>query len=319
MSAQSRTTLYPAIAPYRDDLLETGDGHTLYYCECGNPQGEPVLIVHGGPGGGCNATMRRFHDPTHYRIILLDQRGCGRSQPYASLENNTTWHLVSDLELLRKRLGIARWQLFGGSWGSTLALTYAFCHPERVSSMILRGIFLVRQSELSWFYQEGCSRIFPEAWDAFVRVIPEAERGCMISAYHRRLIGSDLRTQSQAAEAWSTWEGTTLALVPDLARIRSFATPTYALAFARIECHYFVNRGFFAEDGEILTRAGSFAGIPGIIVHGQYDVVTPVRSAFDLHAAWPSAELRIPPRSGHAMIEMDTVGELVRATRAFAQ
>lgn len=317
MSSRERLTLYPPREIHNDGFLATGDGHSLYYAECGAPDGAPVLIVHGGPGGGCNPAMRRFHDPRHYRIILLDQRGCGRSTPNASIENNTTWHLVADMEQLRHHLGIERWQLFGGSWGSTLSLAYAEKHPERVSGLILRGIFLLRDSELHWFYQDGASALFPEAWEAFERPIPLDERGDMIQAYHKRLCHPDPAIHGPAAEAWSVWEGTTLSLIEDPARVRAFANPAYALAFARIECHYFVNKGFLAEDGALLKGAGRLAGIPGVIVHGRYDVVTPVRNAWDLKQAWPAAELRIVADAGHAMTEPGIVHELVRATTLF--
>lgn len=317
MSSRDRLSLYASLDPFNEGFLDTGDGHKIYFAECGNPAGAPAVIVHGGPGGGSNPTMRRFHDPRHYRIVLFDQRGCGRSLPNAAIENNTTWHLVEDMERLRQRLGIARWQLFGGSWGSTLALAYAVTHPERVSSLVLRGIFLLRRSELAWFYQDGASRLFPEAWEAFEQIIPEDERGDMIGAYYRRLTDPDPAVHLPAAEAWSVWEGTTLSLVEDAARVRAFANPGYALAFARIESHYFVNRGFFAEDGALLKQAHRLTGLPGVIVHGRYDVVTPVRSAWDLSRAWPGAELRIVPDAGHAMTEPGIIHELVRATREF--
>lgn len=317
MSSRNRHTLYPPLDPFNEGFLETGDGHKIYFAQCGNPEGAPALVVHGGPGGGSNPAMRRFHDPEHYRIVLFDQRGCGRSLPNAAIVNNTTWHLVEDMERLRVRLGIARWQLFGGSWGSTLALAYAVTYPERVSALILRGVFLLRQSELAWFYQDGASRLFPEAWNNFERLIPEAERGDMIGAYYRRLTDPDPAIHRPAAEAWSVWEGTTLSLIEDPVRVRAFANPGYALAFARIETHYFVNRGFFAEDGALLKQVHRLAGIGGVIVHGRYDVVTPLRSAWDLSRAWPGAELRIVPDAGHAMTETGTIHELVRATREF--
>jgi proline iminopeptidase len=317
MSARDRLTLYPPRDIHREGMLDTGDGQEIYFSECGNPKGVPVLIVHGGPGGGTNPTMRRFHDPEHYRIVLLDQRGCGRSTPNAALENNTTWHLVADMERVREHLGIARWHLFGGSWGSTLALAYAETHPERVAALVLRGIFLLRKSELAWFYQDGCKALFPEAWEAFERVIPPVERGDMIGAYHKRLTHADPRVRLEAAEAWSVWEGTTLSLIEDPARVRSFANPAYALAFARIECHYFFNGGFFKRDGALLEEAHRLLGIPGVIVHGRYDVVTPVRSAWDLKKVWGGAELRIVPDAGHAMTEPGIIHELVLATRKF--
>jgi proline iminopeptidase len=315
MSIHERLTLYPSLEPYRSGTLDVGDGHSMYFEECGNPEGEPALLVHGGPGGGSNPTMRRFHDPNHYRIILFDQRGCGRSTPNASLDANTTWHLVADMERLREHLQIARWQLFGGSWGSTLALAYAETHPQRVESLILRGIFLVRRAELEWFYQEGCSWIYPDAFAPYQEVIPPAERGDMIAAYYRRLTDNDPRVRLAAAKAWSVWEASTLSLLQDVERIRNFGADAYALTFARIECHYFINGGFFASDDQLLADAGRLQGIPGTIVHGRYDVVTPVKNAWDLKRVWPTAELRIVADAGHAMSETGIAHELVSATR----
>lgn len=315
MTVHERLALYPALEPYRTGMLDVGDGHTVYFEECGNPQGEPALLVHGGPGGGSNPTMRRFHDPNHYRIILFDQRGCGRSTPNASLEANTTWHLVADMERLREHLEIEHWQLFGGSWGSTLALAYAETHPQRVASLILRGIFLVRRAELEWFYQEGCSWIYPDAFAPYQQVIPPAERGDMIAAYYRRLTDPDTQVRLTAAKAWSVWEASTLSLLQDAERIRHFGADAYAIAFARIECHYFVNGGFFASDDQLLADAGRLRDIPGTIVHGRYDVVTPVKNAWDLKRAWPTAELRIVADAGHAMSEPGIAHELVSATR----
>lgn len=317
MSARERLPLYSPLEPYRQGRIATGDGHDVYFEECGNPHGEPALIVHGGPGGGSNPAMRRYHDPQQYRIVLFDQRGCGRSTPNASLADNTTWHLVADMELLRRHLGIERWQLLGGSWGSTLALAYAETHPGRVTGLILRGVFLLRRRELEWFYQEGCSWIYPDAWEAFERVIPSAERGDMIRAYHKRLTDPDPKVQLIAAKAWSVWEGSTLALLQDPERIRQFAIDSYALAFARIECHYFINSGFFQRDGQLLAQAGALRDIPGTIIHGRYDVVTPVKNAWDLKRVWPRADLRIVPDAGHAMTEPGIVHELVSATRSF--
>jgi proline iminopeptidase len=317
MTMHERLTLYPPLEPYRNGFMDVGDGHTMYFEECGNPRGQPVLLVHGGPGGGSNPTMRRFHDPSHYRIILFDQRGCGRSTPNASIEANTTWHLVADMERLREALHIERWQLFGGSWGSTLALAYAESHPERVTSLILRGIFLVRRAELEWFYQQGCSWIYPDAFAAYESVIPAAERGDMISAYHKRLTDPDPAVRLNAAKAWSVWEGSTLSLLQDPERMRNFGADAYAIAFARIECHYFVNAGFFASDGQLLTDAVRLHDIPGTMIHGRYDVVTPVKNAWDLKAAWPRAELRIVADAGHAMSEPGITHELVSATRRY--
>jgi proline iminopeptidase len=295
--------------------MAVGGGHEIYYEQSGNPNGIPVVVVHGGPGGGSNPTMRRCHDPHRYRISLFDQRGCGRSTPHASLEQNTTWDLVADMERLRERLKIERWQLFGGSWGSTLSLAYAETHPERVTSIILRGIFLLRRIELDWFYTDGASWLFPDAFEKYLAEIPEAERGDMISAYYKRLTHPDRDVQVSAAKAWSVWEGSTLSLFEDPDRVRHFANEIYALAFARIECHYFFNTGFFDSDGQLLKNAHRLANIPGVIVHGRYDVCTPFRNAWDLHKAWPRSELRMVPDAGHAMTEPGIVHELVSATR----
>lgn len=313
----SKLSLYPQIAPFNSGRIKVSELHEIYFEECGNPVGQPVLMVHGGPGGGCNPTMRRFHDPAHYRIILLDQRGCGSSTPHAELEENTTWDLVADMELLREHLGLEQWQLLGGSWGSTLSLAYAQTHPERVSQLILRGIFTLRKSEIEWFYQEGTSWIHPDAFEAYQAPIPEAERGDMISAYYKRLTGDDPVVQLEAARAWSVWEGTTLSLLHNEERVKHFANGDYALAFARIECHYFVNEGFLEKDGQLITNAHLMKGIPGIIVHGRYDVVTPLKSAWELARVWPEAELKIVPDSGHAMTETGIIHELVSATRTF--
>ena len=314
----SRLSLYPEIVPYRTGRLKVSGIHELYFEECGSPSGKPVVMLHGGPGGGISPIMRRYHDPRLYRIILFDQRGCGRSIPHASLEDNTTWDLVADIERLRGHLGIERWQVFGGSWGSTLALAYAQTHPGRVAELILRGIFTLRRAELEWFYQEGCSWLFPDAFADYVKVIPEAERADMIAAYYRRLTSADPKTQTEAARAWSAWEGRTLSLLPDFDRVRRFSEDHYALAFARIESHYFINAGFFETDGQLIRNAARLKTIPGIIVHGRYDVVTPVKNAFDLAEAWPKADLRVVPDSGHAMTEPGIVHELIAATRIFS-
>lgn len=318
MTVRDRLDLYPPLAPYREHWLDVGDHHNLYVEECGNPNGQPVLIIHGGPGGGSNATMRRFHDPDRFRIVLFDQRGCGRSTPNASLENNTTPDLVDDIERIRRKLGIGRWQLFGGSWGSTLALAYAEEYPERVTAMVLRGIFLLTRAELRWFYQDGCSWIYPEAFSEFQGLIPLDERGDMITAYHRRLTSDDPLVRLEAARAWSIWEGTTLSLIPEPDRVARFGADAYALAFARIESHYFVNGGFLRRDGELLLEAHRLKGIPGVIVHGRYDVVTPIKNAMLLHQAWPDLELRAVADAGHAMTEPGIVHELIRATRKFS-
>ncbi len=318
MTIRDRLDLYPPLVAFREYRLPVSGGHTLYVEECGNPNGLPVIILHGGPGGGSNPTMRRFHDPDRYRIVLFDQRGCGRSTPNASLDDNTTHDLVADIERIRIELGIGRWQLFGGSWGSTLAIAYAEAYPERVSSMVLRGIFLLTQAELRWFYQDGCSWIFPEAFAEFQRLIPPAERDDMIGAYHRRLTSGDLSLRLAAARAWSIWEGTTLSLIPEADRVARFGADSYALAFARIESHFFVNAGFFRRDGELLLEAHRLKDIPGVIVHGRYDVVTPAKNAVMLSKAWSGADLRIVADAGHAMTEPGIIHELIRATRKFA-
>ena len=318
LPAPERLRAYPPIEPYATGTLDVGDGHTIFYEQCGNPSGTPVLLLHGGPGGGANPTMRRFHDPAHHRILLFDQRGSGRSTPYASLENNTTWHLVADIERLRIHLGIGRWQVFGGSWGSTLALAYAQTHPDRVTGLVLRGIFLLRKREIDWFYQSGASAIFPDAFEVYQSVIPLEERDDMVAAFHRRLTGSDPAIQLEAAKAWSIWEGSTLGLRQDPGRIKSFGADNYAIAFARIECHYFHHRGFLDADDQLLRDAPKLKDIPGVIVHGRYDVVTPVVNAWDLHKAWPTADLRIVPDAGHAMTEPGNVHELICATRRLA-
>lgn len=311
-------TLYPEIEPFDTGTLRVDDRHTLYYEQSGNPKGKPVVLLHGGPGGGSNPKMRRFHDPAKYRIVLFDQRGAGRSTPYADLVDNTTWDLVADIEKLREHLGIDRWQVFGGSWGSTLALAYAQAHARRVSALVLRGIFMLRRWELEWFYQEGASRLFPEAWEHYVAAIPESEHGDMIAAFHRRLTSDDEATRLAAARAWSVWEGATSFLRVDQDFVHGHDDPHFALAFARIENHYFVNGGFFEVDDQLLRDIYRIVDIPGVIVHGRYDVVCPVQNAWDLHRAWPKSELVITPASGHSAFEPENVDALVQATDRFA-
>jgi proline iminopeptidase len=315
--SEERRFLFPPIEPYAVHRLKVSALHEIHVAECGNRAGKPVLLVHGGPGAGTNPTMPRFHDPARHRIVLFDQRGSGKSMPHAELAENTTWDLVADMERIRVQLGIERWQLFGGSWGSCLALAYAETHPERVSELILRGIFTLRRKELLWFYQEGASFILPDAFEEFLKPIPEAERGDIIAAYHRRLTGPDPETRLAAARAWSMWEGSALSLMPDAARVAAFGEPDYAIAFARIECHYFQNRGFFDQDDQLIANAHLLRDIPGIIVHGRYDLCTPVCIAWDLHRAWPEADLRIIPDSGHAMTEPGIIHALVSATERF--
>ena len=318
MTQDARHTLYAPIDPYRTGRLAVGDGHEIYFEESGNRRGKPVVLVHGGPGGGTNPAMRRYHDPERYRIILFDQRGCGQSTPHAGIENNSTWHLVADMERLREQLGISRWQLFGGSWGSTLSLAYAQTHPDRVTELVLRGIFTLRRSELNWFYQEGADWVYPDTFEAYREFIPLEERGDMIAAYYRRLAGSDPALRLAAAKVWSRWEGSALSLIPDPERVRQFGADDYALAFARIECHYFVNKGFFETDDQLIRNAGRIRHIPGIIVHGRYDMCTPLKIGWDLHKAWPEADFRIVADAGHAMSEPGIIHELIAASRQFA-
>ena len=315
--AETRNSLFPPIAPTRTFRLKVSALHELHVAEYGNPAGKPAVLLHGGPGAGSNPTMPRFHDPKAYRMVVFDQRGSGLSTPHAELAENTTFDLVADIEAIRTHLGIDRWQVFGGSWGSCLALAYAETHPERVTELVLRGIFTLRRKELLWFYQEGASFILPEAFADFVRPIPEEERGDLIAAYHRRLTGPDPEVRLAAARSWSMWEGSALSLLPDPARVAAFGEPHYAIACARIECHYFVNRGFFDRDDQLIANAGRLRPIPGVIVHGRYDLCTPVFIAWDLHKAWPEADLRIVPDSGHAMSEPGIVHELVAATERF--
>lgn len=315
--SEAARELYPSIDPFQTHRLKVSSIHELHVAEYGNPDGKPVVLLHGGPGAGSNATMPRYHDPAAYRIVMFDQRGSGRSTPHAELEDNTTWDLVADMERIRQFLGIERWQVFGGSWGSCLALAYAETHPERVSELILRGIFTLRRKEIEWFYQEGASRLLPEAFEEFVKPIPEAERGDMVAAYYRRLTGPDDDVRLACARAWSMWEGAALSLLPNPARVAAFGAPNYAIAFARIECHYFQHRGFLDTDDQIIARAGLLRDIPGVIVHGRYDICTPPITAWELHKAWPGSELNIVADSGHAMTEPGIVNGLVQATEKF--
>lgn len=309
--------LYPAIKPFDSGTLKVSPLHTLYYEQSGNPHGKPVVFLHGGPGAGAGSKPRQFFDPERYRIILFDQRGCGRSTPHAELADNTTWDLVADIERLRDHLAIERWQVFGGSWGSTLALAYAQAHPQRVTELVLRGIFLLRRWELEWFYQKGCDALFPDAWEAFLAAIPEREHGDLISAYHRRLTSSDAAVRMAAAKAWSVWEGSTCFLLQDQGHIAGSAGDEFAIAFSRIECHYFVNGGFLDHDDQLLRNAHMLKDIPAVIVQGRYDVVCPPRSAWDLHRAWPEADLRIVADAGHSAFEPGITHELILATDRF--
>ncbi|HVJ91164.1 MAG TPA: prolyl aminopeptidase [Labilithrix sp.] len=317
--ASEKRVLYPEIEPYRTGRLQVGGAHEIYFEESGNPNGKPVVFLHGGPGGGTEPKHRRYFDPKAYRIVLFDQRGCGRSTPFASLEDNTTWHLVEDIEKLRTHLEIEKWLVFGGSWGSTLALAYAETHPSRVTELVLRGIFLLRREEIRWFYQDGASWIFPDAWHDYVTHIPPEERIDLLRAYYARLTSDDPAVQRAAAKVWSVWEGRTSCLIPNPDLIARTAGDEFALAFARIECHYFVNDGWLTDGRELLAPANvdKLRKIPGVIVQGRYDVVCPAKSAWDLHVAWPEADFRLIADAGHAASEPGIVHELVSATDRF--
>lgn len=317
-SSPIRRPLYPAIEPFRTGYLPVGDGHTVFFEESGNPQGLPVFGLHGGPGGGISADMRRFFDAQRWRVILADQRGCGRSTPYAGLEANTTWHLVADIEKLRVHLGLEKIVLFGGSWGSTLALAYAVTHPDRVAGLILRGIFLVTRDEITWFYQRGASYIFPDAFARYRSAIPADEQDDLLMAFNKRLTSTDRRVRMAAARAWARWEGETLSIRGPEARPTRFDDDRFVEAFARIECHYFTQGGFMPSDGWLLAQAGKLADIPGVLVHGRYDVVTPLSSAYALKQAWPQARLEIVPDAGHASLEPGIIDALIGATDEMA-
>ncbi|WBO22079.1 prolyl aminopeptidase [Sphingomonas abietis] len=308
---------YPALEPYDSGLLDVGDGHQVYWERSGKRGGIPAVFLHGGPGGGCSPAHRQLFDPDRYDVLLFDQRGCGRSRPHAELEANTTWHLVADIERLRAMCGHEQWLVFGGSWGSTLALAYAETHAERVSGLILRGIFLLRQAEVDWYYEGGAAWLFPDKWEEFLAPIPEAEHGDLVEAYRRRLTGDDKAEQIACARAWSKWEGGTITLLADPATSGSFGEDHFALAFARIENHYFTHKGWM-EEGQLLRDAGRLRDIPGTIVQGRYDTATPVRSAWDLHRAWPEAEFHLIPDAGHAYSEPGILDRLLRATDAHA-
>ena len=311
------TWLYPPVEAYNTGRLRVSELHEIYYEESGNPAGKPVVFLHGGPGGGSDPKQRRFFNPEKYRIVNFDQRGCGKSTPYASLEANTTWDLVADIEKLRETLGIERWQVFGGSWGSTLALAYAQTHPERVTEMVLRGIFLLRKQEIDWFYQRGASAIYPDVWEAYWEHIPAAERGDMLAAYYKRLTSEDRAVRLAAAKRWSGWEGATSKLIPDASFAGHYEEDEFALAFARIEAHYFVNKGFLEADDQLLRNVGRIRQIPAVIVQGRYDVVCPMESAWALHRVWPEAELVVTADSGHSAFDAPNCRALVAATDKF--
>lgn len=311
-------TLYPPVEARRTGRLAVSELHELYWEESGNPDGVPVVAVHGGPGGGSSPEMRRFFDPKRYRIIVFDQRGCGRSTPHSELRENTTWDLVADMEALRTHLGVDKWVVFGGSWGSTLALAYTATHREQVLGLLLRGIFLLTKAELHWFYQNGASNLFPDSYDRYVAPIPESERDDLLHAFHKRLTGKDAKARSTAAAAWARWEGETLSIQGPGGRPPRFDESDFLDAFARIECHYFVNKGFFDSDGWLLEQAARFGDLPGVIVHGRYDVITPLASAWALKKSWPHADLRIVPDAGHSSLEPGIVHQLIQASDAFA-
>ncbi|MGW0804933.1 prolyl aminopeptidase [Nonomuraea sp. NPDC002799] len=315
-------TLYPPIEPYESGLLDVGDGNEIYYEVCGNPEGKPAVMLHGGPGGGCTAKQRRQWDPERYRIVLFDQRNCGRSVPHAGdpatdLTANTTWSLVADMERLREHLGIGRWQVFGGSWGSALALAYAQKHPDRTTELILRGIFTLRPQELRWFYQEGAHHLFPDLWASYVRPIPEEERGDLIAAFRRRLEGPDDAARLAAARAWAQWEAGTITLLPDPTLVEEFGEDKKAVCFARIENHYFTHGGWF-EPEQLIRDVDAVRHIPAVIVQGRYDTCTPMATAWDLHRAWPEAAFHVVHDAGHAATEPGIVDRLIAATDGFA-
>jgi proline iminopeptidase len=315
--SQAYRTLYPSIEANRSGHLRVSAIHEIYWEECGNPKGKPALFVHGGPGAGAGPQSRRFFDPSAYRIIVFDQRGCGRSRPQANLEDNTTWHLVSDMEALRDFLQIDQWLIFGGSWGSTLALTYAQTHPERVSELILRGIFLLRHWELQWFYQHGASAIYPDRFADYAAAIPEAERHDLISAFYKLLTSHNYNEQLAAAKAWAIWEAATSFLISNEDNINNWGEPDFAITVARIECHYFMNKGFFDGEDQLLSNIDRIRHIPAVIVQGRYDVVCPMQTAWELHQRWPEAEFHITPNAGHSAFEPGNTDALIRATDSF--
>lgn len=317
-SVTSLRTFYPEIEPYDSGMLDVGDGHQVYWERVGTPGAKPAVFLHGGPGGGCNAGHRRVFDPAKYDVLLFDQRGCGRSTPHACLDANTTWHLVADIERLRAMIGVEKWLVFGGSWGSTLALAYAQSHPERVSELVLRGIYTLTQAELDWYYQYGVSEMHPEKFERFQAPIPAQERDDMMAAYHKRLTGENEAEKLACAKAWSQWEGGTVTLLPDPELVDDFGGDQFALAFARIENHFFTHKGWL-EDGQLQRDAYKLAGIPGVIVHGRFDMPCPLKYAWNLAKAWPDGELKIVEAAGHAMDEPGILDQLIRATDRFAQ
>ena len=314
---ENQLNLYPKIKPYDSGFLNV-DEHQVYFEQCGNPNGKPALFLHGGPGGGGSEDVRRFFNPNLYRIVIFDQRGCGRSKPHGCLENNTTWDLVSDIENLRKKLSIEKWLVFGGSWGSTLSLAYAQAHPKSVSELVLRGIFLLRKEELHWFYQDGASRIFPEAWSGFLDIIDEDKRDNLMNAYHEIFKSTDKEKRLKAAVAWSKWEAATSSLSYKPSLVEEFSDPEFALAFALIENHYFINKGWFDTENQLIENIDKIRSIPAVIVQGRYDVVCPMKTAWELSKAWPEAEMIIAPSSGHTAFEKEITHALISATNKFS-
>lgn len=314
---ENQLNLYPKIKPYDSGFLNI-DQHQVYFEQCGNPNGKPALFLHGGPGGGGSEDVRRFFNPNLYRIVVFDQRGCGRSKPHGCLENNTTWDLVSDVENLRKKLSIEKWLVFGGSWGSTLSLAYAQAHPKSVSELVLRGIFLLRKEELHWFYQDGASRIFPEAWSGFLDIIDEDKRDNLMNAYHEIFKSTDKEKRLKAAVAWSKWEAATSSLSYKPSLVEEFSDPEFALAFALIENHYFINKGWFDTENQLIENIDKIRSIPAVIVQGRYDVVCPMKTAWELSKAWPEAEMIIAPSSGHTAFEKEITHALISATNKFS-
>jgi proline iminopeptidase len=311
--------LYPPIEPDYTHFLPVSERHTLYVEASGNPHGKPVIFLHGGPGGGTVPLYRQFFDPQKWRIILFDQRGCGRSRPHAELAENTTWDLVEDIETIREHFGIDAWVVFGGSWGSTLALAYAQTHPQRCRGLILRGIFTLRPEEIHWFYQSGASYLFPDAWETYLAPIPPEEQDDLLLAYHRRLTHEDPQVRLEAARAWSIWEASTSKLIPDAALMEKFGEAEFAIAFARIECHYFMNNGFFEQPNQLIAQADRLRSIPGVIVQGRYDVVCPMKTAWELHRTWPEAEFITVPDAGHSVTEPGITHALITASDRFAE
>ncbi|MFB2916934.1 MULTISPECIES: prolyl aminopeptidase [Aerosakkonema] len=310
--------LYPPIQPYKQGKLQVSDIHTIHFEESGNPEGKPIVLLHGGPGGGCPPFYRQYFNPEKWRLVMFDQRGCGKSTPHAELRENTTWDLVSDIEKLREHLGIEKWVVFGGSWGSTLTLAYSETHPEKCKGLILRGIFMLREKELRWFYQEGASYLFPDAWEEYLKPIPPEERNDMISAYYKRLTSADAQIRMAAARAWSIWEGSTSTLLQDPNIMQRFGESTFAEAFARIECHYFINKGFFETEGQLLLNVDRIRHLPAVIVQGRYDIPCPMVTAWELHKAWSEAEFIVVPDAGHSMSEAGIRSALIVATDKFA-